>query len=295
VSHFADRLAEAVARCGNPVLVGLDPHVEQLPSPLRGFDMRATDAAAEAVRRFCIDVIDIVATLVPAVKAQAALFERWGPAGMQALSAVIEYARQRGLMVILDGKRNDIGSTAKAYAEAYLGSESPWRADALTVNPYLGDDSLVPFVEIARDRGAGVFVLVKTSNPGGRMFQDLECDGRPVFEHVARHVEAIAARTKGAAGYGVLGAVVAATYPAQLYDLRQQMPHSWFLVPGFGTQGGTAADVRSALDGQGRGAIINSSRAIIFAHQRPEYAEFGSDWQSAVEAAAREMIAQLAI
>jgi orotidine-5'-phosphate decarboxylase len=295
VSHFADRLEDAVTRCGNPVLVGLDPHIEQLPPSLKCDNTRSIDSVASAIRQFCFEVIDVVAPLVPAVKPQAAFFERWGPAGMQALADVIAHAHARGLLVILDGKRNDIGSTAKAYAEAYLGPESPWQADALTVNPYLGDDSLAPFVDVAHERRAGVFVLVKTSNPGGRMFQDLECAGRPVFEHVARHLEAMAARTQGAAGYGTVGAVVAATYPAQLYDLRQQMPHTWFLVPGFGSQGGTAADVLCALDSRGLGAVINSSRSIIFAHQRVEYSRFGNRWQSAVEAATRDMIAQLRV
>ena len=174
-------------------------------------------------------------------------------------------------MVILDGKRNDIGSTATAYAHGFLGRESPWGADALTVSPYLGDDSLQPFVEVAAEQMAGLFVLVKTSNPGGRMIQDLVADGKPIYRHVAEFVERLAVTTEGDNEYGAVGAVVGATYPQQLAELRAVMPHTWFLVPGFGSQGGTAADVAAAFDPQGRGAIVNNSRGIIFAHSLKPY------------------------
>jgi orotidine-5'-phosphate decarboxylase len=173
--------------------------------------------------------------------------------------------------------------------------QSPWAADALTVSPYLGEDSLQPFVDVAQERAAGVFVLVKTSNPGGGMFQDLVADGRPVYRYVADYVESVATRTAASCGYGAIGAVVGATYPAQLAELRAAMPHAWFLVPGFGSQGGTARDVASAFDSNGLGAIVNNSRGIIFAHQDKFYAErFGeTQWQGAVEAATRDMIEQL--
>ena len=180
---------------------------------------------------------------------------------------------------------------------AYLGRDtSAWRADALTVSPYLGDDSLEPFVDASRSHGAGIFVLVKTSNPGGKTFQDLIVDGRPLYRHVADLVERLARETAGRHGYGVVGAVVGATYPEQTVELRAAMPHTWFLVPGYGSQGGTAHDVAGAFDAQGLGAIVNNSRGIIFAHERREYAQrFGAArWQEAVEAATRDMIAQLA-
>jgi orotidine-5'-phosphate decarboxylase len=230
------------------------------------------------------------------VKVQAAFFEELGPHGMTAMSTVIAHAQQQRLLVILDGKRNDIGSTAMAYARGYLGrGQSAWNADAITVSPYLGDDSLAPFVEVAKERGAGVFVLVKTSNPGGRMLQDLACDGRRLYTRVAEYVEQLASETAGACGYGLIGAVVGATYPEQLAELRAAMPHTWFLVPGYGSQGGTAADVAAAFDERGLGAIINNSRGIIFAHERPEYSQrFGAArWQEAVETATRDMIAEL--
>jgi orotidine-5'-phosphate decarboxylase len=291
-----DRLAEAVRDCGNPVLVGLDPRYEQLPDGLRAGQAGADRAQkAAACLAFCRGVIDVVAGLVAAVKPQAAFFEQLGPAGMGALAEVIAYARQKNLLVILDGKRNDIGSTATAYADGYLGRESAWKADALTVNPYLGQDSLSPFIEIAQARACGIFVLVKTSNPGGGMFQDLLVDGQMVYRHVGQQVEELAAQTIGVCGYGLAGAVVGATYPAQMAELRAAMPRSWFLVPGYGSQGATARDVGAAFDERGLGAIINNSRALIFAHARREYAaRFGAArWQEAVEAATRQMIAEL--
>jgi orotidine-5'-phosphate decarboxylase len=294
--HFADSLASAVRRCGNPVLVGLDPRWESLPAGFRGTGNQSYQAKAQAYSRFCIEVIDVVAPLVPAVKPQAAFFEELGPPGMTALAEVIDHARARGLLVIVDGKRNDIGSTAEAYARAYLGREaSAWHADALTVSPYLGDDSLTPFVDMAKERGAGIFVLVKTSNPGSGMLQDISAGNKPMYRHVAEHVEQFAAATAGACGYGCVGAVVGATYPEQLAELRAAMPHTWFLVPGFGSQGGTAKDVASGFDESGLGAIVNNSRGIIFAHSRLEYANrFGpARWKEAVEAATRDMIAQL--
>jgi orotidine-5'-phosphate decarboxylase len=298
VNSFIDRLADSVGRLKNPVLVGLDPRIESLPKVFLSAGIENNWAAqAEAYKQFCMGVIDVVAPLVPAVKPQAAFFEQIGPCGMAALAEVIVYARKKGLLVILDGKRNDIGSTATAYARGFLGTgaESPWGADALTVSPYLGEDSLQPFVDVAKERSAGVFVLVKTSNPGGGMLQDLLADGRPVFAHVAKYVERVAQQTMGECGYGIVGAVVGATYPRQLAELRAIMPHTWFLVPGYGAQGGSAADVAGAFDAQGRGAIVNNSRGIIFAHAIKPYSErFGSArWQEAVEAATRDMIAQL--
>ena len=258
---------------------------------------RAWTETAAAYGQFCRGVIDVVAPLVPAVKPQAAFFEQLGPAGMAVLADVIAYAQQKGLLVILDGKRNDIGSTATAYAQGMLGAEgqSPWGADALTVSPYLGDDSLQPFIDVAKQRSAGVFVLVKTSNPGGKMLQDLVADGRPLYRHVAEYVERQAAETVGACGYGAVGAVVGATYPAQLAELRAAMPHTLFLVPGFGSQGGTARDVAAAFDAQGRGAMVNNSRGIIFAHAHQAVLRTfrRRAWQEAVEAATRDMIEQL--
>ena len=295
---FADRLFAAVRERCTPVMVGLDPRYDLLPSGLRPAGSQAGLAdRARAFAEFCRGVIDVVGPLVPIVKPQAAFFEELGPAGMAALGEVILYAQAKGLLVVVDGKRNDIGSTATAYAAGYLGREgqSAWGADALTVNPYLGDDSLDPFVELAVQRSAGIFVLAKTSNPGGRTFQDLIADGRTLYEHVAAMVEKLAVQTRGACGYGAVGAVVGATYPDQLAQLRRAMPHVWLLVPGYGSQGGTAKQVAGAFDDRGFGAVVNNSRGIIFAYREERYAGvFGEGrWQEAVEAATRRMIEEL--
>ncbi len=289
--NFSQRLSAAVRLKRNPVLVGLDPRYELLPPSLQ----TGTSVAA-AFERFCCDVIDVVAPLVPAVKPQAAFFEQYGPDGMVALHGVIRYAHEKGLLVVFDGKRNDIGSTAEAYAAGILGAKSAWGADALTVSPYLGDDSIEPFVKTACQRDAGVFVLVKTSNPGGAMLQDLNADGKMVYRRVAEYVQQLSLKTtQESDAYGLVGAVVGATWPQQLAELRSVMKNVWFLVPGFGSQGGSAKDVAPAFDENGLGAIVNNSRGIIFAHTKePFQSKFGAaNWQRAVEAATLEMIDQL--
>jgi orotidine-5'-phosphate decarboxylase len=297
LKHFADRLAEAVRRRKTPAMVGLDPRFDLLPAALRTGKSTTLAARAGAYRKFCRGVIDVVAPLVPAVKLQLAFFEELGPPGMATLADVIAYSHDHGLIVILDGKRNDIGSTAVAYARGYLGSakESAWGGDALTVSPYLGEDSLAPFAEVAEERGAGIFVLVKTSNPGSRLVQGTTASGEGALKKVARHVEKMAKANLGRCGYGSVGAVVGATFPEQLAGLRREISHAWFLVPGYGSQGGRAEDLAPAFDDRGLGAIVNSSRDIIFAHARKEYAKkFGPRrWQEAVEAATLDMIADL--
>ncbi len=294
---FSHQLSAAVLRKQNPVLVGLDPRLDSLPESLRsGIDPLNPVAVADAFRRFCYGVIDVVAPLVPAVKPQAAFFEQYGAPGMNALENVTHYARQKGLLVIFDGKRNDIGTTAEAYAAGILGKDSPWSADALTVSPYLGDDSLEPFVKTAVRRDAGIFVLVKTSNPGGAMLQDLIVDGKTIYRRVAEHVQALSLSTcTDGEAYGSVGAVVGATWPEQLDELRAVMSACWFLVPGFGAQGGSAKDVAGAFDKNGLGAVINNSRGILFAYQKDPYkSKFGEkNWQAAVEAATQDMIALL--
>lgn len=296
MSRFSDRLQAAILRKATPLVVGLDPRWQQLPEPCR----RASGPhdyvqAARDFFTFCRGIIDVIAPLVPAVKPQSACFEQLGPPGMQCLADVISYARHCGLLVILDAKRNDIGSTSQAYAEGLLGLHGPFGGDALTVSPYLGDDSLRPFFEVAAARDAGLFVLVKTSNPGGGQFQDLICGDRPLYRHVADYVERLACERLGACGYGDVGAVVGATYPEQLVELRKAMPHAWLLVPGLGAQGATGDDVAGAFDANGLGAVVNSSRGVIFAHARPDYAkQFAPEnWTDAVATAAREAIAQL--
>lgn len=294
--HFADRLAAAVRETGSITCVGLDPRKAQLPAPLRdAVTHDSADEWAAAYTQFCTEIIDVVAGKVACVKPQAAFFEQLGPAGMVALGHVIRHARDAGVLVITDGKRNDIGSTATAYADAYLGQASPWGSDSLTVSPYLGRDSLEPFVDMCDAREAGIFVLVKTSNPGGGLLQDRETDGQTVYQRVAELVTEMNADRLGECGYGPVGTVVGATYPQQLADLREAMKTSWILIPGFGAQGGGAADVLVGLDPDGIGAVVNSSRHIIFAHAREEYRDKYGDsrWQDAVAEATREMNEQL--
>lgn len=293
---FADRLAAAVKRTGSITCVGLDPRKAQLPKCLQdSITENSPEQWAAAYQKFCCEIIDVVKDLVPCVKPQAAFFEALGPNGMVALGNVIRYAEQAGLLVITDGKRNDIGSTATAYADAYLGSESPWGSDSLTVSPYLGRDSLEPFAEMCDQRDAGIFVLVKTSNPGGGLFQDRQSNGETLYQSVAALVRELNESRKGESGYGPVGAVVGATYPEQLAELRQAMPTSWILIPGFGAQGGAAEDVLIGLDEEGLGAIVNNSRNLIFAHAREEYRSRFADsqWQDAVAEATKQMNEQL--
>jgi orotidine-5'-phosphate decarboxylase len=274
-------------------MVGLDPRWQSLPASLRSGLDESLESKAAVFERFCSGIIDAIAPHSAVVKPQAAFFEELGPHGMTALANVVDHATKAGLLVVLDGKRNDIGTTAEAYARAYLGAKplSAWGADALTVSPYLGDDSLTPFVDVARDRHAGIFVLVKTSNPGGKRFQDLTCGAGPLFEEVGGYVEQLAAQTVGQSGYGCVGAVVGATYPDQLASLRAAMPHTWFLIPGYGAQGGAAKDCAAAFDAHGLGAIINNSRGINFAFSAAPYKDrFGEKkWQAAAEAATVDM------
>lgn len=303
--HFSDRLNAAVIAKKTPALVGLDPRFDWLPTDVVEAARRRANnplsIAAMAYEEFCSRLIDVVAPLVPAVKPQAAFFEQLGPAGCQALYAVMQKARDRGLIVICDAKRGDIGTTAEAYAQAYLAGEdreqSPWGADALTVNPYLGDDTLLPFVKVAQERGAGIYVLVRTSNPGAGTFQDAtDADGRKLFDRVAHSVDRLSRETLGATGYGFVGAVVGATYPTELADLRVKMPHTPLLIPGYGAQGGGAAEVAAGFDPRGLGAIVNSSRGINFAFRAEPYkSQFApTEWEQAVEAATRTMIADIA-
>lgn len=296
--HFADRLTAKMKELRNQVCVGLDPRYASLPSVFQSAEDKSDPSVqADAYAKFCKAIIDVVRDRVPVVKPQLAFFEVLGVPGLQALAEVIDHAHDAGLLVLLDGKRNDIGSTAEAYAQAYLGpkSHSIWGGDALTVSPYLGDDSLKPFVERSVETGSGIFVLVKTSNPGSGQLQDLVCDGQTIYQKVASWLAEINSKHQGESGYGIAGAVAGATHPEQLAKIRSENPHTILLVPGYGAQGGGAADVAAAFDSQGLGAIVNSSRGIIFAHQAPTYREkFGeARWEEAVSAATDEMIEAL--
>jgi orotidine-5'-phosphate decarboxylase len=298
LDHFADRLAAAVRAKKTPLCVGLDPRWDQLPAQIRkrhGGD--TLPSIARAYEEFCARVLDVVASQVAVVKPQSAFFEACGPRGMTALTRSLERARRVGLLSILDAKRNDIASTGAAYADAALagvtwdGRTHPvWDADALTINPYLGRDAVEPFIDAARRSGRGIFVLVRTSNPGARQFQDLDCAGKPLYVHVAQAVGAWAGENQGKSGFGLVGAVIGATYPAELASLRQMLPNVFFLIPGYGEQGGGAKDVAGGFRADGLGAVVNSSRGIIFSFEPDD-----ANWEAAVATAASKARADLAL
>ncbi|MBR5114230.1 MAG: orotidine-5'-phosphate decarboxylase [Oscillospiraceae bacterium] len=268
-----DALIEKILQKDNPTVAGLDPRQAHLPPELREMP------PDEAYLKFNLGLIDALADVVPAVKPQAACYEALGAAGMAVLEKTIAAAREAGLYVISDAKRGDIGSTAEAYAEAWL-ADGPLGSDAVTVNPYLGSDGILPFLATGRD----VFALVKTSNPSSAELQDLDCGGEPLYMRVAKLVEKLGAESVGEHGYSKLGAVVGATHPAELAQLRAAFPTVFFLVPGYGAQGGGAADVAGAFDEKGLGAIINSSRGIIAAWKKT-----GGDWRDAARSEAIAM------
>ncbi|EFA23629.1 orotidine-5'-phosphate decarboxylase [Bifidobacterium gallicum] len=284
-----DKLIDAIEQAQNPSIVGLDPTEALVPAPvLAAYTEEATNAVddesqapaaalAMAYFQFNCAIIDAVADIVPAVKPQIAMYEAIGPAGVDAYTMTCEYAQQQGLYVLGDIKRGDIGSTAAAYAK-HFGDDclgDAWHENGITVNPYLGSDGITPFVEAAAASDGDVFALVRTSNPSSAQIQELElADGAKLYEHVADLVSQWGADHIGRHGYSLLGAVVGATHPQQGSELRARMPHTFFLVPGYGAQGGTAATVRGMFDADGMGAIVNSSRGIIGAwRDDPSYSD----------------------
>jgi orotidine-5'-phosphate decarboxylase len=301
LERFSDRLAARILVTGSVVCVGLDPDLARIPPALVGKyrSRAATIADAEAValcfEEFCCGIVDAVADEVPVVKPQAAFFEQCGAPGWSALRAVVEHAQRRGLLVIVDAKRGDIASTATAYARALFGGAPGFNgelaglgADAVTLSPYLGADSLAPFLEYC-EHGKGAFVLTRTSNPGAADLQERESGERPLFAHVAAMIRRLGELHVGRCGYSDLGAVVGATAPDALRALRRELPGSFFLVPGYGAQGGDAAALAGLGDERGLGFIVNASRSIIYAWQ-----ETGAEYQLAAAAAAAAMMAELA-
>jgi orotidine-5'-phosphate decarboxylase len=289
-ANFADRMLEACAAKGGPVCVGLDPRWEDLPEGIRAAHGDDLEGRAAAVLEFGRAVIDVVAPLVPVVKPNSAFYEALGPAGFRCYMETVAAARAKGLLVIGDVKRGDLGNTAEAYARAHFDLAG---ADALTLNPYLGHDSLEPFLRRCREDGRGCFVLVKTSNPGSADLQDLEVGNLRVFEEVALLVRnwSAGAGLVGGRGWSSMGAVVGATFPAEAALLRRMLPGVPFLVPGYGAQGATAADCVPSFDGKGEGAVVNSSRGILLAWRKGPLAEKHGEarWERAVEEAAVEM------
>ena len=285
---FADRLVDAVKSRNSRVVVGLDPRIENLPHELQKGTKSDVERAAQAILEWGGEIIEAVRDHAVAVKPQIAFYERLGPYGLVTYFALCRHARKKGLLVIGDVKRGDVPETARAYAEAHLDSFS---CDAITVNPYLGSDSMEPFLEEAKKRDAGLFVLVKTSNPGSGDFQDRLIDGRPLFLHVADRVASWGSGLMGKTGWSSVGAVVGATHPQQAVQVREALPNSFFLVPGYGAQGATAADLKPCFGRDGLGAICNASRSVSFAYEKePWKSKFAGDqWSKAVAAAAEAM------
>ena len=274
-----DRLIEGIKRTGNPTVAGLDPKLDYIPEFIVREAFAAhgetLEGAAAAILTFNKGLIDALWDIVPAVKPQAAYYEMMGWQGVRTLQETIAYAREKGMFVITDGKRNDIGTTMEAYAAAHMGTVRvggktliPFGGDALTVNGYLGSDGIRPLLEVCKERDTGIFVLVKTSNPSSGELQDRLIDGMPVYRRMGAMCESWGEELPGAYGYSGVGAVVGATYPEQLTELRQELPHTFFLVPGYGAQGGGAKDVAGAFDKDGLGAIVNSSRGILCAWKK---------------------------
>jgi orotidine-5'-phosphate decarboxylase len=288
--HFADDLIGRVRELGHPLCVGLDPHLDRIPESFRKGTMRSEDPATpEVVQAFCAEVIDRLENRVAVVKPQIALFEQLGWRGLQVLEVLLDRCRANNLLVVLDAKRGDIGSTAEGYARAYLEPGAGLGVDAITLNPYLGRDSLTPFIERCSAHGRGIFVLVKTSNPGSGDLQDRSLETETLFEAVAEMLADDCRRLVGSGtGWSSLGVVVGANHPEQADRVRQRLPEALFLVPGFGAQGADAEQaVRGfrAVSGGREGGIVNSSRAILY----PEC----ESWETGFEVALGEAIDRL--
>ena len=295
------QLIEKIQKTKAPICVGLDPMLSYVPEHIvkRAFDAygETLEGAAEAIWQYNKEIIDNTYDLIPAVKPQIAMYEQFGIEGLVVYKKTVDYCHEKGLVVIGDAKRGDIGSTSAAYATGHLGkvqvgskSYSGFDTDILTVNPYLGSDGVKPFVEACNANDKGIFVLVKTSNPSSGEFQDRLIDGRPLYELVAEKVVEWGNMSMDGA-YSNVGAVVGATYPEMSKILRKLMPHTYFLVPGYGAQGGTAADLKHCFNEDGLGAIVNSSRGIIAAYKQEKYAKFGeANYADASRQAVKDMI-----
>lgn len=279
MSHFADRLTKRIADLSNPTVVGLDPRLSQIPDFIRANVVEefgdTTEAVAECIIEFNKGLIDAISDIVPAVKPQIAFYECYGHQGFRAYEETVRYAQEKGVIVIGDAKRNDIGSTADAYARGHLGKvqmfdeeQATIDVDALTVTPFLGTDGILPFTKVCAEQGKGIFVLVRTSNPSADEIQGQALGDHLMDEHIAGLVEGWGRELIGDSGFSAVGAVVGATYPEEARVLRNLMPNQIFLVPGYGAQGGGAEDVKPCFHENGTGAIVNSSRGIIFAYEK---------------------------
>ena len=300
-----DRLVENIKKTNAPIVVGLDPMLAYVPEHIKTEAYReygeTLEGAADAIWQFNKGIVDATYDIIPAVKPQIAMYEQFGIPGLIAFKKTVDYCKEKGLVVIGDIKRGDIGSTSTAYAVGHLGkvqvgynTYAGFDEDFVTVNPYLGTDGVKPFVDVCKEENKGIFVLVKTSNPSSGEFQDKIVDGKPLYELVGRMVDTWGSEVIGKSGYSAVGAVVGATYPEMGRVLRDIMPKSYILVPGYGAQGGKGADLVHFFNEDGLGAIVNSSRGIIAAYKQEQYAKYGEEhFAEASRAAVEAMIADI--
>lgn len=299
-----NKLISNIRRTNAPIVVGLDPMLSYIPEHIQKKAFaefgETLEGAAEAIWQFNKEIIDKTYDIIPAVKPQIAMYEQFGIPGLISFERTVKYAKEKGLVVIADVKRGDIGSTSAAYATAHLGhvevgsrSCAAFDEDFATVNPYLGSDGIKPFTEVCKKENKGIFILVKTSNPSSGEFQDRLIDGRPLYEWMGEKVAEWGADCMGDE-YSYVGAVVGATYPEQGRILRKLMPKSYILVPGYGAQGGKGADLVDFFNEDGLGAIVNSSRGIIAAYRNEKYAQYGAEnFADASRAAVLDMVADI--
>ncbi len=300
-----NQLVANIKKTNAPVVVGLDPMLGYVPAHILDRAIKeqgeSLEAAAQAVWEYNKGIVDAVYDLIPAVKPQIAMYEQFGIPGLKVFRKTVNYCKEKGLVVIGDVKRGDIGSTSTAYAIGHLGGVKVgstvcrgFDEDFITVNPYLGTDGVKPFVDICKEEKKGIFVLVKTSNPSSGELQDKIIEGRPLYEIVGEYVDQWGSECVGECGYSAVGAVVGATYPEMGRILRDIMPKSYILVPGYGAQGGTADSLRPYFHEDGLGAIVNSSRGIICAYKQEKYASFGEEnYADASRQAVLDMIADI--
>ena len=275
MNNAMDRLIKKIKQTNNPTVMGLDPRYDMLPKIVKNKYSRDLKGAAKAITEYNKALIDATYNIIPAIKPQVAFYEMFGEDGIRALKKTIDYARQKGMIIIADAKRGDIGSTASGYSNAFLGKTpigedafSIFDADFITVNPYMGTDCVKPFIEDCIKYGKGIFVLVKTSNPSSGELQDLKLEnGEEIYTHVAKLVESWGKDLIGSENYSSVAAVVGATYPEQLRSLRKIAPHTFFLIPGYGAQGGKAEDIALGFDENGLGGIVNASRSLMCAYK----------------------------
>lgn len=299
-----NQLVANIKKTGAPIVVGLDPMLNYIPEQVQQKAFaeygETLEGAAEAIWQFNKEIVDKTYDLIPAVKPQIAMYEQFGLPGLAAFKKTVDYCKEKGLVVIGDIKRGDIGSTSAAYAVGHIGkvkvgskTYAPFDEDFVTVNPYLGSDGVNPFLDVCKEEKKGIFVLVKTSNPSSGEFQDQKIDGRPLYELVGEKVAAWGSAVMGDE-YSYVGAVVGATYPEMGKVLRKVMPKAYILVPGYGAQGGKGKDLVHFFNEDGLGAIVNSSRGIIAAYKQEQYAKFGAEnFGDASRAAVETMVADI--